>query len=173
MRRICPFCQNDLNDVWKDWKAGKKFDETAASICMSCGEIVMVGRDGLRKPTTDEHIALADNGGIIQARQLWLDAKGETDQASSEIAATFKSLQYASRKAPAGSQLMFEGIYWRAAKATYDTLIAIFEDEKQSLPTRLVDRLELIGALIEAGNDDTKTRLCTKDSPIKRKTTSV
>lgn len=171
MRRVCPFCENDLNEIWRAWKSRKQFDETAASICMACGEIVMVERDGLRKPTTDEHIMLADNGSVMQVRQLWLDAKEENAQASSEISTAFKGLLYATRNAPGNIQPMLQGIYWRAAKATYDTLIAIFEEEKVALPERLIDRLELIGALIEAGDEDAKMRISAL--PPKRKTTSV
>jgi hypothetical protein len=143
------------------------------SLCVDCGEILMIETSGIRKPTPDEHVAVANNGAIQQARQLWLDARDESDQESLEIVTEFKSLLYASRTASDTQRVILTGIYWRGARAAYDTLVRIFNEENHVLPEKLVGRLELIGAVIDTGNKDAAKEICTLDSPEQRKATSV
>jgi hypothetical protein len=142
------------------------------SLCMHCGEIIMIEVSGIREPTVDEHIEAAHNGAIQQARQLWLDASNEATQESMPIVTAYKGLLYASRKTSETQRLILTGTYWRGAKAAYDTLLKIFNDENQTLPDQLIMRLELVGALIESGCNDATEELRDTET-AKRKATSV
>jgi len=174
MRRICPFCQTAVDDIWQCWKTSKQFSATMASLCANCGEIILIDRDGIRKPTADEHIGLASDGGLKQARQLWLDAHNENAMEVLPILGVFRTLQQASQHSTSESHtLMIEGIYWRAAAAAYDSILQIFNEENYPLPQQLVERLEMLGALIKAGDEAIAKRIRALDLTERRKATSV
>lgn len=77
MKQIpCPFCGNDESSQHRAvLRKGVSFDKMTAMLCVACGEPICLTPTGFRKPTADEHVAMASDNRLELARGAWLIMK--------------------------------------------------------------------------------------------------
>jgi hypothetical protein len=73
----CPYCQRNVTPVYEAVVAlhAKRPEDTAAVLCVMCGEPMMLQGDTFRRATTDEFVELVKLEDYNRNRAVWLEGE--------------------------------------------------------------------------------------------------